>query len=222
MLYNAVVVHAGPKGRIVIRDWIATERRALADVFDGLTAEQWAAPSLCEGWTVAHVAAHMTMPFRYSAPRFVLEMVRARGSFHRLNDRIAARDHTVPQAELAAVLRDNAEHPWRPPGAGWEAPLTHDVVHGLDITHPLGIEPVVPAEPLRVVLDSLVAPRASRHFGTSLTGVELRATDLDWAAGDGREVAGRGTDLVLLLAGRRVPDELFDGDGAALVTGVRR
>src|SRR4029453_14604845 len=50
------------------------------------------------GGAVAHVAAHMTMPFRYSAPRFVLEMVWARGSFHRLNDRIAARDHTVPQA----------------------------------------------------------------------------------------------------------------------------
>lgn len=206
----------------MIRDWIADRRRGLAEVLDGLTAEQWSAPSLCDGWTVAHVAAHVTMPFRYSSARFVLELVRARGRFHMLADRVASRDATLPQAELAAVLRANAEHPWKPPGAGWEAPLTHDVVHGLDITQPLGIVDEVPAEPLRVVLDGLTSARSLRHFGVTLDGVAIRATDLGWSAGEGRPLAGRATDLVLLLAGRRLSGDLFDGDTTSLLVGAGR
>ena len=45
-------------------DLIAAERLALADVLDGLGADQWQAQSLCARWTVAHVVAHLTMPFR--------------------------------------------------------------------------------------------------------------------------------------------------------------
>jgi uncharacterized protein (TIGR03083 family) len=206
----------------MIREQIAERRRRLADVLDGLSAEQWTAPSLCEGWTVAHVAAHVTMPFRYSPARFVVEMVRARGRFHVLSQRVAERDAVLPQAQLAAALRDNAEHPWKPPGAGWEAPLTHDVVHGLDITQPLGIADEIPGDVLGVVLDGLLSPRSRKHFGVTTDGVALRATDLDWSSGEGRPLAGRATDLVLLLAGRRLPGRLFDGDAAPLAAEARR
>ena len=208
----------------MIRDWTAARRRWLADAYDGLTPEQWTSPSLCEGWTVAHVAAHVTMPFRYSSGRFAVELLRARGRFHVVSERVAARDCVLPQAELAAALRDNAEHPWKPPGAGWDAPLTHDVVHGLDVTRPLGIDDQVGEGPLRVVLDGLTTPRALKHFGVDTRGVTLRATDVDWTsgAGDGRLVAGPAADLVLLLAGRRVDAGRFEGDPAPLAVGARR
>lgn len=206
----------------MIRDWIAERRRGMADVLDGLTAEQWSAPSLCEGWTAAHVAAHVTMPFRYSSGRFALELLRARGRFHVLSNRVADRDATLPRAELAAVLRDSAEHPWKPPGAGWDAPLTHDIIHGFDITRPLGIVDEVPDDALRVVLDGLVSPRSTKHFGVTIEGIAVRATDLDWSAGEGRPLTGRATDLALLLAGRRLPDDLFDGDSAPLTARARR
>ena len=58
----------------MIRDWIAAERRELAGLLDGLSAEQWDAPSLCDGWAVRQVVAHLTMPFRYSAPRLGLRL----------------------------------------------------------------------------------------------------------------------------------------------------
>lgn len=38
---------------------IAAERRELADLFDALTPAQWKAPSLCAGWRVREVVAHM-------------------------------------------------------------------------------------------------------------------------------------------------------------------
>src|SRR5688500_6079152 len=133
-----------------IERWIADERRRLADVLDGLTPEQWDAPSLCEGWAVRDVVAHVTMPFRTSAPRFVLELVRSGGRFGAMADRVARRDGAQPTDVLVAALRDNAEHPWTPPGGGKAGALTHDVVHGLDITRPLDIGREVQPERFRL------------------------------------------------------------------------
>jgi len=93
----------------MIRDWIAAERRELAVLLDGLSAEQWDAPSLCAGWTVRHVVAHLTMPFRYSTPVFVLKLAAAGGRFQRMSDAVARRDAALPAAQLIAAVRDNAE-----------------------------------------------------------------------------------------------------------------
>jgi hypothetical protein len=62
-----------------------------------------------------------------------------------------------------------------------------------------------------------IGAEASRTtlFGFPLTGIRVRATDVDWSAGDGEELAGRSRDLLPLLAGRLVPRELFHGPGVA-------
>lgn len=39
----------------------ADERRDLADFLETLTPEQWQQPSLCAGWTVRDVVAHVTI-----------------------------------------------------------------------------------------------------------------------------------------------------------------
>lgn len=193
---------------------ITTERRELADVLAGLSPAQWRGRSLCAGWTVAHVAAHLTMPFRISEQDFLAAMQRAGGDFTVLSDEIAARDSRLPQAELVAALRDNARNPWSPPGGGLPGALSHDVIHGLDMTWHLGIEYPIPAEAITTVLDLTTSPGAHSVFGFSLEGLALSATDLDWSAGDGDLLAGRSRDLLLLVAGRQVPRELFDGPGA--------
>ncbi len=195
-------------------DLIAAERRALADVLSGLSADQWHGPSLCEGWTAAHVTAHLTMPFRISEQEFMLGLRRAGGRFTELSDEIANRDSQLPQAELVAALRDNAENPWSPPGGGLTGALSHDVIHGLDITWPLAIEYPIGGQAMATVLDSVAGPGDRSLFGLPLDGIELSATDLDWSAGTGDRLAGRSRDLLLLLAGRKVRRELFDGPGA--------
>ncbi|MEP7023153.1 MAG: maleylpyruvate isomerase family mycothiol-dependent enzyme, partial [Actinomycetota bacterium] len=117
---------------------IAAERRDLACLLEGLPAPAWDAPSLCDGWRVREVVAHITMPFRYPAVRFAAELARSGGSFSAMADRCARRDAAAPPAELARALRDNERHPWKPPGGGLGGALTHDVIHGLDITVALG------------------------------------------------------------------------------------
>jgi uncharacterized protein (TIGR03083 family) len=207
---------------VMITDLIAAERRELAGVLDGLSAVQWEAPSLCAGWTVRHVVAHLTMPFRYSAPRFVLELARAGGRFQRMSDKVARRDAAMPAAQLIAAVRDNVGNPWKPPGGGYEGALTHDVIHTLDITSPLGIEPHFPAETIRAVLGSVTSPQARKHFGVDVAGTELRAVDLDWCYGSGAPLLGRAQDLALLLTGRRVPDGALSGEGAVRGPGNAR
>ena len=206
----------------MIRNLIAAERRELAALLDGLSAEQWEAPSLCAGWTVRHVVAHLTMPFRYSTPQFVLELVKSGGRFQRMSDAVARRDAPMPTAQLIAAVRDNVEHPWKPPGGGFEGALTHDVIHSLDISVQLGIEHHFPAEAMRVVLDAVVSPAARRHFGADVDGVELRAVDAGWSYGSGAPVAGLAQDLALLLTGRRVREGAFSGAGARGGAGARR
>ncbi len=199
---------------------IAAERRDLAAILAGLPAESWDSPTLCAGWRVREVVAHITMPLRYPLPRFALEMARSRGNFNRMADRCARRDAAAPPAELAAVLRDNERNPWKPPGGGYQGALTHDVIHGLDITVALGLGGRVPAERLGIVLAGITAAKSVRFFGTDLDGIELRADDLDWSFGSGTPVSGAAQDLALAVCGRKLPPGHLRGEPSARFTDV--
>jgi uncharacterized protein (TIGR03083 family) len=197
---------------------IAAERRDLAAILAGLPLEAWDAPTLCRGWRVREVVAHITMPFRYRAPRFVLEMARSRGNFNRMADRCARRDGTALPGELAAALRDNERNPWKPPGGGFEGALTHDVIHGLDITVALGLGRRVPEDRLRTVLAAVTGPRSQKFFGTDLAGIALHAEDLDWSLGSGVPMSGQAQDLALVLCGRTLPPGHLRGEPSARFT----
>jgi len=138
-----------------------------------------------------------------------------------MSDRIARRDAAaIAAADLLSVLRDNATNPWKPPGGGYMGALTHDVIHGLDITVPLGIGRRVPEGRMRAVLAAVAAPKALKHFGTDLAGVRLSADDIEWTAGpeSGQLVSGAAQDLALLLCGRKLPPGRLHGEAATRFT----
>jgi uncharacterized protein (TIGR03083 family) len=195
-------------------DLISAERRELVGVLGGLSAEQWQSPSLCAGWTVAHVMAHLTMPFRISEEEFARGMAEAHGQFTEFSDAVAARDSRLPQAELVAVMRDNIDNPWAPPGGGQQGALSHDLIHGLDMTWPLSITYPVPDGAMTTVLDLITGPGGSSVFGVDLDGIELRASDIDWSSGTGAHAVGPSRDLLLLLARRSLAHDEVTGPGA--------
>jgi uncharacterized protein (TIGR03083 family) len=197
---------------------VAAERHAFSAVLEGLPASDWDSPSLCDGWRVREVVAHMTMPFRFSTGRFLGEMVRSRGNFARMADRVARRDGEAPIGALLGGWRTNENHPWKPPGGGLLGALTHDVVHGLDITVPLGIEHPVSEAALRAVLENATTPLSRKHFGQDLSGIRLEADDLDWAYGDGEPLLGGARSLLLVLMDRRLPSGHLSGAVAARFT----
>ena len=192
-------------------DKVAAQRRELAALLSGLAPECWDRQSLCAGWLVRDVVAHMTMPFRYSTRRFITELIKAGGNFDRMADRCARRDGADPPDELLAAYRQNERNPWKPPGGGFAAALTHDVVHGQDIAVALGVEYLVPEDRLRTVLATITTGRSLKHFGVALDGIELRADDIDWSFGTGTPVSGSAQDLVSFICGRKLPGDRLRG-----------
>lgn len=181
---------------------------ALAADLGALPETAWDTPSLCEGWRVREVVAHVTMPARYGVDEFMAELAACEGDFTRLSNLIAARDSSLPTGTLVANLRDPVMHGWAPPGGGAIGALSHVVIHGLDVAVPLGIERP-PGEGIRTVVASLAEDGAHQHFGFSLDGLRLRANDIEWSHGSGTTLTGRAGDLILLMAGRALPEGML-------------
>src|SRR5215510_4161107 len=191
---------------------IAAEFVALADLLDSATAAQWDTPSLCAGWRVREVVAHMTMTARYPEDRFMAELRRCDFDFGRLSNEIADRDARLPASELVANLRSEVMARWTPPGGGYHGALNHVVIHGLDVTVPLGVPRRSPDETIRVVLDDLTRGGGHAHFGIDVGGRRFQASDLDWSYGSGAALRGEAGDLAAALCGRTVPGGRLAGE----------
>ena len=191
---------------------VAADFLALADLLDGASDAQWDTASLCAGWRVREVIAHMTMAARYSEQEFMAELRGCDFDFTRLSAQIAGRDAGLPDGELVACLRSDVMQHWTPPGGGYHGALNHLVIHGLDVTVPLGVPRRSPDQTMRVVLDDLTEGGGHAHFGTGIDGRRLEATDLDWSYGSGPALRGAAEDLALAICGRRLPDGRLEGE----------
>lgn len=191
---------------------IAAEFVALADAVSSISEEQWDTPSLCEGWRVREVIAHMTMAARYSEEEFMAKLGEADFDFTRLSNQIARQDAELATSELVANLRSEVMRQWTPPGGGQHGALNHVLVHGLDATVPLGLPRRAPQDSLRIILDDLTHGGVHDAFGVAINGRSLQAIDLDWSFGTGPGLRGGGQDLVLAICGRTLPAGTFEGD----------
>jgi uncharacterized protein (TIGR03083 family) len=200
-----------PKTSIDLQSAVTTEFLTVAETLDRLPESGWDTPSLCAGWRVREVAAHMTMPVRYSAEQFGAELQACGGDFTRLSNLVATRDATLPISALVGNMRDERLHHWTPPGGGQAGALNHVVIHGLDMTVPLGTGRNSRDSTLRAVLDDLTRGETHAHFGFDLEGLRLQATDMDWSFGSGTTISGAAEDLALLVCGRSLPPGRIEG-----------
>ncbi|WP_138757336.1 maleylpyruvate isomerase family mycothiol-dependent enzyme [Modestobacter altitudinis] len=188
-----------------LQSWVAPTFDGLADLLATAPAETWDAPSLCAGWQVRHVVAHVTMPARMTPEQFGAEMAAAGGDFGVVSDTVAARDASLPLADHLDALRSPALHAWQPPGGGAAGALSHAVIHSLDVTVALDRPAVAPGEAVIAVLDQLTAANGA-WFGLDLTGVRLEATDSGWSWGEGDVVRADSGRLLALASGRTLPE----------------
>ena len=199
---------------------IAGERRRLADALDGLDESDWSTPSLCDGWTVHEVVAHLNVPFEVSVPSFALGLLKARGRFDVANVRFA-RDlaRRMDPAACVAGLRANAEHRFTPPGFGPEAPLTDVIVHGCDALEPVGRRVEVAPDALATSLSFMAARKGGRGFpAPDLAQVRLVPDDVDLVLGGGDlEVTGPGRSMLAALLGRTAMLDDLRGPGVDLL-----
>jgi uncharacterized protein (TIGR03083 family) len=137
----------------------AVERRRAADMFAGLSDEQWAAASLCAEWTVRDVAGHLIGPFCVSVPRFMLGSL-VSGGPSRYSVKRSRQLGRRPAGEIVAILREHAGQRFVPPGTGPLAPLTDLAVHTRDVARPLGLDTTASPAAWRGALGFLTSPRA--------------------------------------------------------------
>ncbi|MGH7922790.1 MAG: maleylpyruvate isomerase family mycothiol-dependent enzyme [Candidatus Dormibacteraceae bacterium] len=190
---------------------VAAEFLALADTLGAIKEAQWDTPSLCEGWRVREVVAHLTMAARYPEDRFMAKLREHNFDFTELSNAIARQDAELPTVELLDNLRARTMHEWAPPGGGYHGALNHVVVHGLDATLPLGVRRRGPEANLQVVLDDLTRGGGSRNFGVQVEGRRLEATDSGWSYGSGAPLRGAGEEIAVALCGRALPDGRLEG-----------
>jgi len=193
------------------------ERRALADLLETLTPEEWEQPSLCEGWTVRDVAAHVIGAPETTYRQALSAAVRARGRYNRTIYEEGKRLSRRPTAEIVADFRRLDGSQALPPFVTHHEALVDTLVHTQDIAIPLGRHHEMPREAAR---DAAARSwRMGFPFGAwrILRGCRLEAADIDWAAGSGVLVHGPVSALLLLVTGRPAALRHLDGEGLPLV-----
>ncbi|MEV0334849.1 maleylpyruvate isomerase family mycothiol-dependent enzyme [Nocardia sp. NPDC050717] len=183
---------------------VAEERTTLADLLADLPESAWDTASLCDGWRVRDVVAHLVIATRVTLGSLLLELLRARGNTDRLIHDTAVRlaDRT-PTADLLADLRATVDSRVTPIGTTPIDRLMDLLVHGQDIAVPLGLDRVMPIEAAQWSLERVWTMGAPFHARRRLAGYALTATDTGWTAGSGTPVTGTAADLLMIVTGRK-------------------
>ena len=193
---------------------ITAERLDLSAFLDDLSPADWQVTTLCPGWSVQDVVAHLTLTTRSTVRDVLKGAIKARGNFDRMEaDAARARARVYTAAELTEQLRETASSTHRAPLSSPLDPLLDLLVHGQDIARPLGRNRAVAPDRAVAALDYALQ---SRWYGARkrFDGVRLVATDADWSGGPGPDdVRGSLADLLLLSTGRVAGLESAAGTG---------
>ena len=194
---------------------IDAERRTFVEYLKSLPDDAWTQPSLCTGWTVRQVVAHVIALSEITLGAFLGGMLANGFSINRNNEagvrRIA---NSSSNAQLIARLDSRVGARTHPPGPVMTL-LGEVIVHSEDVHRALDGYGTHPAEHLTAILDfykrsNLVIPAKRR-----VEGLRLRATDAAWSSGDGPEVSGPLIALLMAVVGRTVALDDLAGDGVA-------
>ena len=190
----------------------ADERSDFADLLETLTPDQWHAPTLCEGWDVRQLVAHVVSYDTAGPVAITANFLRAGFRPARVNDlQMRSLADWTPE-QLVGFLRSHLRPRGLTAGFGGGIGLSDCLIHHQDVRRPLGLHRNVPSDRLHAALGvALRAPVLPTRRNAA--GLRLYATDLDWINGDGPEVTGPGEALLLALTGRPAALEQLDGDG---------
>jgi uncharacterized protein (TIGR03083 family) len=155
--------------------------------------------SLCAGWDVKTVAAHLVSDFADGFWGFMASGTR-HSSIDRGIDALARHRARASAAEIAETLRRRADHRLSPPVTGPLSGLTDVLVHGADMRIPLGLPHRPVPQHVARVLDFLTSPTQLGFFPRrSLRGIAFHDEDTGRTWGDGESI--RGSDVAVMLAG---------------------
>lgn len=196
---------------------IDAQRLSVAGLLERLSDDEWRRPSLCAGWTVRDVAAHLTLQ-QVGLGGEIAMMVRWRGSLERtMRDAACRRAAALSTERIIAGIRGMVGSRRHNFGATYLEPLTDILVHGQDIAIPLGRRLQMPPEAAAIAASRVLSMRVPPPLPSArkVAGFRLTATDTSWSVGEGPQVRGPMDALLLVCAGRLAALPRLSGDGAA-------
>ncbi len=199
---------------------IDAQRRSLAGLLEQLSDDQWRRPSLCAGWTVRDVAAHLTQQ-QIGLGGALAMMAQWRGSLDRMiRDAACRRAAALPTERIIAEIRGMAGSRRHTIGVTYLETLTDILVHGQDIAIPLGRRLDMPPQAAAVAASRVLSMRWPPPLPSARTvaGFRLTATDTSWSAGEGPEVTAPMSAILLVCAGRLTALPQLSGQGAPGLT----
>ena len=208
---GATITHTG-------WDMVEAERADVHAFLSSLVPSQWDVPSVCEGWRVRDVAAHMLVdePLReLGVPRAVMKAIGFRMSVHRINAWWIERNYSRDPTSIVQAF----DGPFVPGGIskklGPSGVLRGLVIHHQDMRRSLGVPRTVPTDRVVRVLERALTQEGSRNLGSYERGVGLRlqADDIEWSSGSGPLVHGTIEALLMSIAGRPCALAELSGDG---------
>src|SRR5262245_40461490 len=179
---------------------IDEQRSWLADLLESLPPAAWDTPSMCQGWSVRDVAAHLT--FSHARLRDVAwPAVRTGFRYNAMID-FAAVHSPLTHAQIIATLRGFVGSRRRAAFVSELEPLLDVLVHTQDICVPLGVEHPMPVDAAVAVADRVLSLRGPMRLWPPPRGVRLVATDVEWSYGEGPTTEAPIRSHVLTLTGR--------------------
>lgn len=197
---------------------IHAERRALAEQLAGLEAEQWLHDTLCPGWTVKDIAAHVIanpqVRWHHIGGMFARNIGR---SYNAMIAREVVRwGRTQTPASVLADFETYADSVRHVPITTRIEPLLDALVHTQDILRPLGLRHDMSPEAAAVAADRARLHARLMGWGASRK-VRMVATDVNWTRGTGPDVRAPMQELLMLATGRAPDPSLTSGEGLALL-----
>ena len=106
------------------------ERLHLCTLLEQLEPNEWDTPSLCDGWKVRDVVAHLTLATHETMRDMIVGIIRARGSFDRMmRDTATNRAKRFEPDALIEQVRTTADSTRRAPMSSPLDPLVDIIVH---------------------------------------------------------------------------------------------
>lgn len=204
--------------RAAIWPAVHEERRRLVQDLEGITDEQWQTPSLCPGWTVHDILAHLIDSATTTRLGFLRQMVVSRFDFDRVNAAGVERHRRSDPRKTLAAFRAVNDRTASPP-ASLATRLVEAYVHGEDIRRPLGMTSHYPTKHVVTALSYMARTGAGLGGGRErVDGLRLEPSDFDTHIGEGPEVRGGAISLLLATSGRPVHHGEVTGAGATTLS----
>jgi uncharacterized protein (TIGR03083 family) len=190
---------------------VHVERGALVEDLSRLGPEQWDVASLCKGWAVRDVVAHLAATAVLSKRGFAREFVSAGFSVDRIVQRQVAAGRQRDPNVLLAALRTSVSAT-ASPLLPVISRVVEIIVHGEDIRRPLGLRHAYSNVHVGAAVAYLAGDRLSGGK-RRLAGLKLIGNDARFVVGDGLAVEGPAVSLLLTACGRRVALPELSGPG---------